>query len=202
MPDPILGFDLDGVVADLMSAILSSCKDRKWISPLITAYQMNEWEITTMLGITEKQLIQVLTADIYRSVGDHEEVVNDLHRWIGMGIPILYVTARSEAWTPGIEDATHDWLNGRGILRGTLGVQYISTTRKHQIVRGFGVDIYVDDHPMAIELVRKQTSAHPMLLARPWNRRASPRHEWDEIRGRIDEEIGLRRAGASGRSCG
>ena len=202
MPDPILGFDLDGVLVDLMSAILSSCSSRGWISPHIRSSDMHRWEISGILGITEEQLKEILTADLYRSVGSHPEITEDIHRWIWAGVPVIYVTARSEEWTPGVEEATHEWLNRRGLLRGTLGVQYSRTSKKYVIIDRFGVDIYVDDHPMATALTNHQTQTRAMLLARPWNINALPRFGWDDIRNTIDGVVTSRRASSAGCSYG
>lgn len=197
--DPIIGLDIDGVLADLVTGILDSCVKKGMISSDVKFEDITEWEMCDLLGITSDQLKASLCGDTYRTVGEHFEVVEDVKRWIEMGVPVIYVTARSEDWAPGIKDMTMQWLDEKGLLQGTLGVKYSSAMKKHKVVKKLGINIFVDDHPQTIGLMKGQVRSY--LLARPWNQKASPRYEWSDIRRMIDGEINLRRGASSGHSC-
>ena len=172
-----------------MSSILNRCCSRGWIPPHITLQDVNEWELTTSLGVSEKRLKEIMCdVDIYETVNEISVVTDDVRRWIWMGVPVTYITARSESWTPGVEEVTRAWLQKKGLLDGSLGVHFSRTSKKHLIAERIGIDIYVDDHPIAISLSKVKKA---MLFASPWNTRVLPRYQWNEIRSIIDEEISL-----------
>ncbi len=184
----VLGLDLDGVLFDLMSAIFSGCRERDWISADMTQDQLQEWEVCHQFNITEDMLRQILSADLYRALDVYPEEAEDVRRWIRNGVPTIFITARSEDWTPGITRATLDALDRNGLLEGTLGVQFINTSRKHTVADRYRVGVYVDDHPLAIDSMKGRVS-HPILLARPWNKKETFRHGWDHVRDTVESVI-------------
>lgn len=193
-----IGFDLDGVIVDGINEIWREVLRRGHAPADHTVGEMRG-SIEETYGIAEDEFKDILSCDLYRRCKPIDEVMEDVRRWRDEGHYIVYITARSERFTPGIEAETEKWLERHGLLDGTAGVEYIRTQKKWSRAQEHELDAFIDDDARAI-IGMQGIVEHPFLMMAPYNVEVTylRRMTWPEIRQQLDrlaeQKVGCPRA--------
>lgn len=181
-----LGFDLDGVLADGIREIWEGAKRRGYV-PEDHTFECVQKNIDEQYGIPCDVVKEILCCDLYESCPPITEAIEDVKRWRDEGHYIVFITARSEEFTPGVIDATEGWMEQYDLLEGTAGVIYAPMKKKHLIAAELYLDVFVDDSDDAIRPMIGIVD-QPFLIRTSYNIEANDlrRWEWSDVAQEID----------------
>lgn len=166
-----IGIDVDDVVADLMTPWLNRCnallRERHgYAGPDWMPDDLDRWDFGPQIGLTEQEIWEVLTPDIYQEVKPVVDARRVLEAAIAMGHEIAYVTS---CHTIEAYDAKVKWLQKHMPWSNTLGAYGVgpwSYWKTKAQVHG-QVEWLVDDHVKNCE----EWPGFALLQTRPHNRR-------------------------------
>lgn len=174
---PILGLDIDGVLADFVGAYSKLLVERHG-KPLPEA--PTQWEFPLAFGYTQEEVDQA-----WAWIAAHPEW------WLGLRpleesqlvLPptadYYFVTARPAS--PGTLEATEAWLCQCGVSRPRV----IMANRKGLVAAHLELDAFIDDHPGNLQEIAACSPKTALTLCRrPWNQHT--RGKWAEV-DRISE---------------
>lgn len=183
----VFGFDIDGVIADTEPQLLLGCI-RGGHVPRGTRPEDLYTRIEVQFDIGEDDIKEVLSLDLYRHIPPFWEAVADIRRWIDAGQQIVYCTARGDSWTPGVEALTEEMLDVWGILDGSLGVRFLSSSNKHKLIEEFPLVSFTDDYDVVLNSM-EGVVPHLFLMEAFSNRSCTDRERmsWSDISRMIGE---------------
>lgn len=185
----VFGFDIDGVIADTEPQLLLGCI-REGLVPRGTQPVDLYTRIEKQFDIGAKDIQNVLSLDLYKHIPPFWEVVSDIRRWIDAGQKIVYCTARTNGWTPGVEDLTEETLDIWGILEGSLGVRFLKSKDKHTLIQEFPLISFTDDYDVVLDSM-EGIVPHLFMMEAFSNRSCINRERmpWVDIARKIDDII-------------
>ncbi len=190
IPLETLAFDIDGVVADIMTTFLELARERFNVGHHLRYEDMTAFRLEDCLDLAP-EIIQSLIRELIDrphelTVAPLPHAVPVLTRLAGE-IPLLFVTARDRA-TP-----IRTWLHRTLAQVPPESISVVATgdpdTKLHYLL-DHGVRYFVEDR---LETCR-QLAGHgitPILFAQPWNRRPHPFLEvagWPQLAALLFEE--------------
>jgi hypothetical protein len=185
-----LAFDIDGVVADIMTTFLELARERYDVGHHLSCAHMTTFQLEECLDL-EPEIIQALIRELIDR--PHELTVEPLPQAVPVltrlagETPLLFVTARDRA------APIQTWLTRTLIQVPPDAIRVVATgdpdAKLHYLLE-HRVQYFVED--------RLETCLHlaehgitPILFAQPWNRRPHPFLEvsgWPELAGLLFEE--------------
>jgi hypothetical protein len=181
-----MGFDLDGVLVDLMPEILIEGQKLGMIPRDVTLAEI-EGNIEVQFDIGEDNMSRILTLGLFRRAKPIQPAVKDVRRWIEEGADVYYITARNEDRSPGLHDVCRDWLDEHGIYEGSRNCIHSRSIKKWEVAKDLKLDVFVDDFEKVIGPMKKVVP-HCFLVAAAHNAdfEGPERMTWSEIREKID----------------
>jgi uncharacterized protein len=188
-PAPIpldsLAFDIDGVVADIMTTFLDLARERYNCGHHLRYEDLTAFRLEDCLDLSPEIIASLIRELIDRP---HELAVEPLPQAVPVltrlarEIPLLFVTARDRA------APIRTWLQRTLAQVPPAAIRVVATgdpdTKLHYLL-DHGIQYFVEDR---LETCR-QLAAHditPILFAQPWNRRPHPFLEvsdWSQLAG-------------------
>lgn len=179
----IIGFDIDGVVADTAGAFIRIASERYGFAP-ISLDAITEFKVENCLNIDPTIIQEIfllliedpIGADL-RPIPDAVQVLWDFSRVA----PLTFVTAR-----PCMEPIAK-WLSsvlGKDVFDEATLVIAGEHDRKIQYIKELGLKYFVDDRAETCVLLAKEDII-PLVFEQPWNRgkhQLSVVHNWREIK--------------------
>lgn len=173
-----LGVDLDGVVVDIVGAMLPHLS-------LVCGYEVTErdigcYEFQTALGLDDSQMDRVWNLVEQERLYSRALPVDGAVTYLAElnGVDWRFVTSRPK-WTRGV---TLDWLNGYGLGHREV----VFTSRGKPAAVDLGLNVFIeDDMETALELAGH--GVHVLLFDHPWNQASDLPdncrrvHSWAEI---------------------
>ena len=184
-----IALDLDGVLAELLEGFCSIYKER--CKKDLSLDQIRDWDFFEQLGFTEKELLDFLDEVwsmwwvIPPTEHGLEQYLINLTKWKSVIIDI--VTCRNKKTVPFVKN----WLKEYKIPHRSLIIAKNVAEKLN-----FGYDIYIDDSPHLMELIKSnKAGAKGILYIRPWNsnfpdsRNVFRAENWAEIYQILREKI-------------
>ncbi len=184
-----IGFDFDGVIADIAEAFLRiACEKYRYCSFTaedITSFQVEEC-LNIPLPVVEEIFNDILMDSLaagLKPMPGMRDVVNEL---AGMA-QVTIITARPQ-WQP-----VADWLDTFFPARTCRKINLIAMgdhDGKISYIREQGLKYFVDDRARTCEILH-DSEITPFVFSQPWNRN---RHtfqtveNWQEIRAMVDAD--------------
>jgi uncharacterized protein len=185
-----IGFDFDGVIADIAEAFLRiACKKYRYCSFTtadITSFQVEEC-LNIPLPVVEEIFHDILMNSLaagLKPMPGMREVINEL---AGMA-QVTIITARLQ-WQP-----VADWLDHFFPARTCSKINLIAMgdhDGKINYIREQELKYFVDDRALTCKLLH-DAEITPFVFSQPWNRH---RHtlqtveNWQEIRAMVDTDL-------------
>lgn len=133
--------DLDGVIADLGSAI-----DEALVSQGIPEYDYSSWIITDS---NDEKAMSIFNNPIFwKNMKPYEDAWHQVNKWFSSGIDVYIVTARR------CESAikqTQPWLDLWRI--NTMTPIFANINEKHSIVKNLNAKFVVEDNPHEVKIL-------------------------------------------------
>jgi uncharacterized HAD superfamily protein len=178
----LLGFDIDGVVADTMAVFVQLAQERYGLADL-TKDHLNEYDLFRCLSL-DRSIIEdliCLTLDDEHTLQlppfpGAPEVLTELSRHA----PLRFVTAR--IWPESITEWLYQQLPGVARER----IQVIATgspEAKLKILQDLGICYFVEDRLETCHFLAHD-GIQPLLFDQPWNRSHTPFpriHSWQQL---------------------
>lgn len=160
----MIGFDIDGVIADFNSVFRSVILDEVGVD--INDLDQTRFEIHVP-GLTSRDVGDLVVKTINRFVWDMQPypgVIEALWRlYDATREPIVFVTARKLI----TEEATKRWLDEYVVVPYTL-FNGIRSAEKAQFLGSKGFTHFIDDRFRTVQEV-KEYVPYTYLMSRPWN---------------------------------
>jgi 5'(3')-deoxyribonucleotidase len=187
-PAFVFGVDLDGVCADFYGEMRRIAAE--WLGvpvdslPTEVSYGLTEWKLDAMGGYEPLHLFAVTQRELFRNVPPIPGAAQSLRRLSLLGVRIRIITHRLfiENFHQVAVQQTVAWLDRYGIPYWDLC--FMKDKAK------VGADIYIDDSPENIELLRARTQPDRVIVfGNSTNRHvAGPRVEqWEEAERLVAE---------------
>ncbi len=181
-----IGFDFDGVLADIAEAFLRiACEEYDYCSFTaedITSFQVEQclnMPLTLVERIFDDILQDSLTAGL-RPMPDMPEVVSELTDLA----PVTIITARPHSQP--VADWLDNFLPGRACARIKL-IAMGDHDGKLDYIRAQGLRYFVDDRTRTCRMLH-DAAITPIVFSQPWNRNTHPFRtveNWREIRAMV-----------------
>jgi len=182
-----IGFDFDGVIADIAEAFLRiACEKYNYCS--FTAEDITSFQVEECLNMPLPVVEEIFNDILVDSLGaglqpmpGMREVINELADLAQVTI----ITARPQ-WQP-----VADWLDNFFLARTCRKIKLIAMgdhDGKISYIRDEGLNYFVDDRTQTCRLLH-DAEITPLVFSQPWNRN---RHTfqsvetWQEIRAMVD----------------
>ena len=168
----VLGFDIDGVLADFVSPFLGLLEHRIGGGPIdpasITDPNFMQHPFLTREIIFECMEAASYDAEFWRALAPlpSAEQWRTLER-IGREHELLFITHRWVRDTYDINQVTCDWLRRHGVSDPLV---HFTQDKKSALVQKLNIDLFVDDRHENCEDVATQTDALVFMPNRPYNR--------------------------------
>ena len=181
-----MGFDLDDVVFYTLRGLLDEGIRLGFIPDWVKPEHI-EGRVEDQWNISDENMQRLLSVEFFEGLGQNDEVVNDINRWMEEGEHIFFITSRSDDFSPGIVECTAGSLDQCGLLRGAKGVYHQRSSKKWELARDLGLVSFVDDMP---HVIRPMVGVlqQPMLLENEHNSNVTDirRWSWAEVRDEIE----------------
>ncbi|MFA4902929.1 MAG: hypothetical protein WC600_09300 [Desulfobaccales bacterium] len=194
LPAPIpknrLAFDIDGVVADIMTTFLDLARERynqghHLRYEHITTFMLSEC-LDLPTGIIDELIRELIDRPHELAIAPFPQAVPVLTR-LAQETPLLFVTARDRAWP------IERWLQRNLAAVSPAAIRVLATgdpdTKIHYL-KDHGIQYFVEDR-LETCLQLADHGITPIVFAQPWNRRSHPFPEvadWPALEGLIFEE--------------
>src|SRR4051812_48934766 len=168
-----IALDVDDVLADLLTA---------WVGKLSRLHQppsdthrwtpddLTQWEFAADLGLTEAQVMEALTDDLYNDVQPHAGALVVVNTLRARGHEMVYV---SSCYTQNVWPWKVEWLSRHGFLTTADQAHPVGSwaefKTKGDVGVWHGIRLLVDDSVKNCEEWNK-TGGHALLLTRPHNK--------------------------------
>jgi len=169
---PVVYVDMDGVVADLVSAWLRAYNEV--YQDTLTIEQITRWEIDEFTKpACGRKIFDLLTPRLYLGVQPIPDALAGVTALRDAGLRVVFATATGG----GMADAKRSWLERHGFLAPKTGG---SRAPQRDLVfiadkRLLGGGILLDDYPANLD----GWDRDGLLFAAPWNSvNARPRYDW------------------------
>jgi uncharacterized HAD superfamily protein len=164
----LIGFDIDGVVADTMEAFLRLARDDHGINT-ISAEDITEFEVEDCLdvdlSVVENIFQRLMKEPVAAGLRPMRYAVEVLREFAGVA-PLHFVTARPQ------KDPIEEWLRqelGPAAFRQTRLIAMGKHDNKAQYVKNLGLRYFIDDRAQTcIDLSSEGITS--MVYSQPWNR--------------------------------
>jgi uncharacterized protein len=190
IPLDSLAFDIDGVVADIMTTFLTLARERYDCGHHLRYEQITAFRLEDCLDL-EPEIIRSLIRELIDrphelTVEPFPQAVPVLTR-LAREAPLLFVTARDRA------GPIRTWLQRQLAQVAPSAIRVVATgthDAKLHCLLDHGIQYFVEDRLETCLLL----AAHgitPILFAQPWNRRPHPFREvagWPELAGLLFED--------------
>lgn len=184
----VVGFDIDGVLADFVSPFLCRLEKHVGGAPIDPASIIDpnfmQHPFLSREAIFECMEAVSYDADFWRALAPlpSPEQWEALNR-IGREHELLFITHRWVRDNYDIHQVTCDWLRSHGLSDPLV---HFTQQKKSALVRKLNIELFVDDRHENCEDVATQTSATVFMPHRPYNRtfnhpKVQRVHELDEI---------------------
>lgn len=190
IPLGALAFDIDGVVADIMTTFLDLARTRYNVGHHLRYEHMTTFQLEECLDL-EPDIIQALIRELIDR--PHELTIEPLPHAVPVltrlarEIPLLFVTARDRA------APIQTWLHRTLPQVPPESIQVVATgdpdTKLHYLL-DHNVQYFVEDRLETCQQLARH-GITPILFAQPWNRRPHSFLEvddWPELAGLLFEE--------------
>jgi 5'(3')-deoxyribonucleotidase len=181
-PSFVFGVDLDGVCADFYAEMRKIAADWMGVAvdslPTEVSYGLTEWHLDTMGGYEPLHQFAVTQRELFRNILPISGAAQSLRRLSGLGVRIRIITHRLiiQNFHQVAVQQTVAWLDKYGIPYSDL--TFMKDKSK------VGADMYIDDSPENIEMLRASTQPDRVIVfGNSTNRHLSePRVEsWAEV---------------------
>jgi uncharacterized HAD superfamily protein len=190
IPPDSLAFDIDGVVADIMTTFLALARERYDCGHQLRYEQITDFRLEDCLDL-EPEIIHSLIRELIDrphelTVEPFPQAVPVLTR-LAREAPLLFVTARDRA------GPIRTWLQRQLAQVAPSAIRVVAAgthDAKLHYLLDHGIKYFVEDRLETCQLL----AAHgitPILFAQPWNRRPHPFLEvagWRELAGLLFED--------------
>lgn len=191
IPTDRLGFDIDGVVADIMTTFLDMAQERYGPHPF-TYEDINAFSLEECLGFDRRIVAELIRELIDRPhelpVEPFPQAVEVLSR-LAEEVPLVFVTARDRP------EPIQLWLNRALAPVSPRSIWVMATgdpDAKRHYLRTHAIDYFVEDRlETCFDLAKAGIT--PIVFAQPWNRRPHPFLEvagWPELARLLFEDHG------------
>lgn len=180
-----IGFDIDGVLCDLINSYINKLKENSMIDENISEKDIYT-DLKIQFNFSAEQEKQILNYDLYYNLHPNMEIINDIRSFIDHGYEILYITARYN--DDEIKQATIDWLRKYDIFDRSQGCIHERSDFKYIHAKENNLDFFIDDYHKVIKSM-KGIIPYPFLLKGTVNKNISDlkRYEWGEIKNTIKD---------------
>ena len=167
----VVGFDIDGVLADFVSPFLRLLEHRVGGGPIdpasITDPNFIQHPFLTREIIFECMEAASYDAEFWRALAP----LPSAEQWrmldrIGREHELLFITHRWVRDTYDINQVTCDWLRRHGVSDPMV---HFTQDKKSALVQKLNIDLFVDDRHENCEDVATQTAAMVFMPHRPYN---------------------------------
>ena len=185
MPSLRLGIDLDGVLADFVSAFNALAFDLLGVQ----APPADCWDYMKKGGMTRRQEEQLWdhvrdSPNFWSSLQPYSETPRVLPRLASTTHAIYFITSRR---SPTAKVQSEDWLMKMGHPRPTVCI----SSQKGLLCRALRITHFLDDHTANVQQVLTDSPAtSAYLLTRPWNRPLDGVQSISTVEGFL-ESVGL-----------
>jgi len=166
-----LGFDIDGVIANFVDALLPRINSERGTS--FTELDVHTYQLDVSLGLSPDQIEKYIGETLQAVIHPLPGAIEGLTNLRAQGHSIALVTSRR---AQGIE-VTQRWLEETGVPHDQL----LFGLPKRELV--VGIEVFVDDDPrILLELV--DSVRHLFVFDHPWNRELETVHRvahWREL---------------------
>jgi len=167
MPHNVVGVDLDGVIADIVSQLVRFSRIEYGIHLLPSQLRSERIEICT--PINGEQLTKLFQEPgFFRSMRAIPRAKQSLSALREHGYSIHVITDRF--WYPDIHDDTRKWLADRSINVESL--VFARKTDKQHVARELGVQWFIEDQISNANLLSEVCQV--LLIDRPYNQGMTP----------------------------
>ena len=172
LPQPLIGLDVDGVVADLVSALLDQIHLRS--GKRFVVEQVRQFDLRSTLGDLWSLGHDILREPGFaRSLLPYPNAIDGVHtlRKVARVVFVTTPYAASPTWS----DDRARWLESHlGAVRRDIVHLEDKTV--------FGGQLLIDDSPAQLE-AWVATGRPAIRVVQPWNQSAPgfPAHDWDDI---------------------
>jgi uncharacterized HAD superfamily protein len=177
-----LGFDIDGVIADFVTAFIELVQEKYGIS--LTKEEIYCHDLNLVLGITKVERNQLITETLRKDLALNKGAKEALAKLLSEGHNIYLLTARYGA----LLDETKTWLEKKGIVY----TQLLHLCEGQKYLTDINIDLIVEDCLLdALEWTQKISNV--LVFNHPWNQTKNVRklikrvYSWDEIYGEIQQ---------------
>jgi uncharacterized protein len=182
-----IGFDFDGVIADIAEAFLRiACEKYNYCSFTaedITSFQVEEC-LNIPLPLVEEIFNDILMDSLATGLQPMPGMIHVINELAGLA-PVTIITARPQ-WQP-----VADWLDIILPARTCRKINLIAMgdhDGKLSYIRKEGLNYFVDDRTQTCRLLH-DAEITPLVFSQPWNRNRHAFHtveSWQEIRAMVD----------------
>ncbi len=182
----LIGFDFDGVIADIGEAFIRlACTNHGYCD--LQLEQISSFQVEQCLNMERRTIEQIFEDILQDSIGTDLKPIDgaiESLKQIGSHGPVTIITARPDI------GPVHDWLQlhcGEGVERIKL-ITSGNHDDKERYIRQQNIVYFIDDRLTTCRMLA-ESGLKPMVFAQPWNR---DRHHlptvsnWQEIIDLLD----------------
>ncbi|MGI9537771.1 MAG: 5' nucleotidase, NT5C type [Desulfocapsaceae bacterium] len=163
----LIGFDFDGVIADIGEAFIRlACTDHGHCD--LKLEQINSFQVEQCLNMPRATIEKIFEDILQDSIATDLKPINgaiESLKQIGIRGPVTIITARPDI------GPVHDWLQlywGEGAER----IKLISSGNhddKERFIRQHNIIYFIDDRLTTCQMLA-ESGLKPMVFTQPWNR--------------------------------
>jgi uncharacterized protein len=182
-----IGFDFDGVIADIAEAFLRvACEKYNYCSFTaedITSFQVEEC-LDMPLPLVEEIFNEILMDSLATGLKPMPGMIHVINELAGLA-PVTIITARPQP------RPVADWLDNFFPARTCRKINLIAMgdhDGKTSYIREEGLKYFVDDRTQTCRLLQ-DAEITPLVFSQPWNRNKHTFHSvesWQEIRAMLE----------------
>lgn len=169
-----LGFDIDGIVADMFQAMIDKVNEKYGLSFTIDVLTKDEIENIKYVEDEElnKQIIHTMIDEVIkdeeaiRNIQPYDDSINHLKILKEHGHKLYFITARFKNQ----KDATIDWFTTHDVPFD--GIYVVGGDGKGKVGKELALDFFIDDNVYNLKNMfkyKKDWSYGLALFDRPWN---------------------------------
>lgn len=171
-----LGFDIDGIVADMAQVMIDRVNEKFGLSLTTEAFKVHEVRNNSYVDDPDlnKEIISTMFTDVIRNddaikeIPLYDDAIRHLYMLQKAGHHLFFITARGKAQ----KDSTIDWFIKNKVPYDEIHV--IGSESKGRYGRSLNLDFFIDDDFPNLEEMYKYKQRWRKGLAifdRPWNRK-------------------------------
>lgn len=164
----VIGFDIDGVVADTATAFIRLAREEYGLDTLSSA-DITEFEVEECLdvdpAVVDRIFATLMEEPVAAGLQPMEHAVDVLRKFAGVA-PLTFITARP------LRRPIEEWLQnvlGPDICGRTRLVAMGGHDKKGDYIKGMGLEYFIDDRAQTCIALHKE-GITPVVYSQPWNR--------------------------------